>query len=56
MDSSLKVEKPYVVGIYIGGTNTVFGLVDARGTVVDVDKIKKRLRITLMQFAQVWKP
>ena len=40
MDSSLKVEKPYVVGIDIGGTNTVFGLVDARGTVVDVDKIK----------------
>ena len=40
MNSSLKVEKPYVVGIDIGGTNTVFGLVDARGTVVDVDKIK----------------
>ena len=40
MDSSLQVEKPYVVGIDIGGTNTVFGLVDARGTVVDVDKIK----------------
>ena len=26
------MEKPYVVGIDIGGTNTVFGVVDARGT------------------------
>ena len=25
------MEKPYVVGIDIGGTNTVFGVVDARG-------------------------
>ena len=25
------MEKPYVVGIDIGGTNTVFGIVDARG-------------------------
>ena len=24
------MEKPYVVGIDIGGTNTVFGIVDAR--------------------------
>ena len=28
------MEKPYVVGIDIGGTNTVFGVVDARGTVL----------------------
>ena len=26
--------KPYVVGIDIGGTNTVFGVVDARGNVL----------------------
>ena len=26
--------KPYVLGIDIGGTNTVFGLVDARGKVI----------------------
>ncbi|MDE6684072.1 MAG: ROK family protein, partial [Duncaniella sp.] len=25
--------KPYVIGIDIGGTNTVFGIVDARGVV-----------------------
>ena len=28
------MEKPYVVGIDIGGTNTVFGIVDARGTIL----------------------
>ena len=32
--------KPYVVGIDIGGTNTVFGIVDARGQVVASDSIK----------------
>lgn len=32
--------KPYVVGIDIGGTNTVFGLVDARGTVIASSSIK----------------
>ena len=26
--------KPYVLGIDIGGTNTVFGIVDARGNVI----------------------
>ncbi len=28
------MNKPYVLGIDIGGTNTVFGIVDARGTVI----------------------
>lgn len=32
--------KPYVVGIDIGGTNTVFGIVDARGHIVASDSIK----------------
>ncbi len=32
--------KPYVIGIDIGGTNTVFGIVDARGTVIASDSIK----------------
>ena len=32
--------KPYVVGIYIGGTNTVFGIVDARGVVIASSSIK----------------
>ena len=34
------MSKPYVVGIDIGGTNTVFGIVDARGTIIDNGSIK----------------
>ena len=34
------MEKPYVVGIDIGGTNTVFGVVDARGTIVSMGSVK----------------
>ncbi|MCD8263732.1 MAG: ROK family protein [Tannerellaceae bacterium] len=34
------MEKPYVVGIDIGGTNTVFGVVDARGTILYGGSIK----------------
>ena len=32
--------KPYVLGIDIGGTNTVFGIVDARGSVIASGSIK----------------
>ena len=34
------MEKPYVLGVDIGGTNTVFGVVDARGNVVVSASIK----------------
>lgn len=34
------MEKPYVVGMDIGGTNTVFGIVDQRGNVVSKGAIK----------------
>lgn len=34
--------KPYVLGIDIGGTNTVFGLVDTRGIVLASSSIKTR--------------
>lgn len=34
--------KPYVMGIDIGGTNTVYGIVDARGTVIASGSIKTR--------------
>ncbi|MDR3194736.1 MAG: ROK family protein [Tannerella sp.] len=34
------MEKPYVIGIDIGGTNTVFGVVDARGTILHSGSIK----------------
>ncbi len=32
--------KPYVLGIDVGGTNTVFGIVDARGNVIASSSIK----------------
>ncbi|NDW13122.1 ROK family protein [Bacteroides sp. 214] len=34
------LEKPYVVGIDIGGTNTVFGVVDTRGTILANGSVK----------------
>lgn len=34
------MSKPYVLGIDIGGTNTVFGIVDARGVVIASASIK----------------
>ena len=34
------MSKPYVVGIDIGGTNTVFGIVDARGSILATGSIK----------------
>jgi len=34
------MEKPYVIGMDMGGTNTVFGVVDTRGTVISKSAIK----------------
>ena len=34
------MEKPYAIGIDIGGTNTVFGVVDKRGHIIAKDSIK----------------
>lgn len=34
------MSKPYVLGIDMGGTNTVFGIVDARGVVIASNSIK----------------
>ncbi len=34
------MEKPYVIGMDMGGTNTVFGIVDARGNVIAKSAIK----------------
>ncbi|MCM1369869.1 MAG: ROK family protein [Candidatus Amulumruptor caecigallinarius] len=39
------MSKPYVVGIDIGGTNTVFGIVDARGHVVACDSVKTKKHV-----------
>lgn len=32
--------KPYVIGVDLGGTNTVFGIVDAEGTIIEEASIK----------------
>lgn len=36
------MSKPYVIGMDMGGTNTVFGIVDARGQVIASDSIKTK--------------
>ncbi len=36
------MSKPYVLGVDVGGTNTVFGIVDARGQVVASGSIKTK--------------
>ena len=37
---TVSMEKPYVLGMDIGGTNTVFGVVDSRGNVLVSDSVK----------------
>ena len=44
------MEKPYVVGMDIGGTNTVFGVVDQRGNVLATDSIKTQLYPTIEEY------
>ena len=42
--------KPYVLGIDIGGTNTVFGIVDARGNVIASSSIKTQRHADFYQY------
>ena len=49
MNSSM--EKPYVGGIDIGGTNTVFGIVDARGTIIASGAVKTQVYPTVEEYA-----
>ena len=44
------MEKPYVVGIDIGGTNTVFGIVDARGTIISSGSVKTQAYDTIEEY------
>ena len=44
------MEKPYVVGIDIGGTNTVFGIVDARGTIISSGSVKTQAYKTIEEY------
>ena len=44
------MERPYVVGIDIGGTNTVFGIVDARGTIIASNSVKTGVYPTVEEY------
>lgn len=44
------MEKPYVVGIDIGGTNSVFGIVDARGTIIASGSVKTQAFATVEEY------
>ena len=44
------MEKPYVVGMDIGGTNTVFGIVDSRGNVLATDSVKTQSFAEINQY------
>ncbi|MDO5570709.1 MAG: ROK family protein [Bacteroidales bacterium] len=46
----LTTNKPYAVGIDIGGTNTVFGIVDARGSVVASNSIKTQKYLDVNEY------
>ena len=44
------MEKPYVVGIDIGGTNSVFGIVEARGTIIASGSVKTQAYETVEEY------
>ncbi len=48
----ITTNKPYVVGIDIGGTNTVFGIVDARGTVIASNSIKTQKYLDVNEYLE----
>ena len=47
-----KTEKPYVVGMDIGGTNTVFGIVDQRGNVLATDSVKTQSYAKIEEYVE----
>lgn len=46
------MEKPYVVGMDIGGTNTVFGIIDTRGNVLSKGAIKTSVHADIHLYIQ----
>lgn len=48
----MSMSKPYVVGIDIGGTNTVFGIVDTRGNVVAGGSIKTSNHVEFLDYVE----
>ncbi len=47
------MEKPYVLGIDMGGTNTKFGIVDARGNVINSSSIKTQKYTDIDEYCDV---
>ena len=45
-------QKPFVIGVDLGGTNTVFGIVDARGSIAAEDSIKTQAYKTAEEFVE----
>lgn len=48
----MDTQKPFVIGVDLGGTNTVFGIVDARGTIVAESSIKTQAYKTAKAFVE----
>ncbi len=48
----MKTQKTYAIGVDLGGTNTVFGIVDAQGTIVAQDSIKTQAYETAEAFVE----
>ena len=48
----MNTQKPYVIGVDLGGTNTVFGIVDAQGNIVAQDSIKTQDYKTAVAFVE----
>ncbi|MEG0992699.1 MAG: ROK family protein [Bacteroidales bacterium] len=48
----MTTNKPYAVGIDIGGTNTVFGIVDARGSVIATNSIKTQKYLDINEYVE----
>lgn len=48
----MESQKPYVIGVDLGGTNTVFGIVDTCGKIVAEDSIKTQKYTTAEEFVE----
>lgn len=48
----MDIQKPFVIGVDLGGTNTVFGIVDARGQIVAENSIKTQAYKTAKDFVE----
>ena len=44
--------KPYVIGVDLGGTNTVFGIVNQRGEILFDDSIRTQSYATAEEFVE----